>query len=168
MEPKGGCRGGRSSAPSLEAANLLAERCGVSNTQQWAGNIRYIIGWGEHLAGASPEAPPPPGCPGYPSGSGRWEGLWKLLLTLPRLVYPGNAGRQDTLANGSPPDCTLDVPQSLGDPGCARNPSVAKVKLQFPPQMPVGARVCTGCSYSLVSECTVGVLAAHKYWVFPS
>lgn len=53
------------------------------------------------------EAPPPPGYPGYPSGSGRREGLWKLLLTLQRLVYPGNAGRRGTLALGSPPDYTL-------------------------------------------------------------
>lgn len=93
--------------PFPEAANLLAERCGVSNKQQWAGNIRYVIGWGENLAGAYPEAPPPLGYPGYPSGSGRWEGLWKLLLTLQRLVFPGNAGRRDTRAIGSSPDCTL-------------------------------------------------------------
>lgn len=51
--------------PFPEAANLLAERCGVSNKQQWAGNTRDVIGCGENLAGAYPEAPPLPGYPGY-------------------------------------------------------------------------------------------------------
>lgn len=60
MELKGGRKGGRGSASFSEEANLLAERCGVSNKQQWAGNRRYVIGCGENLAGPEPEAPPPP------------------------------------------------------------------------------------------------------------
>lgn len=72
--------------PFPKAANLLAERCGVSNEQQWAGNLQYIIGCGENLAGALTEAPPPPCCPGYPSGSRGRIGLWKLAKSRGRVL----------------------------------------------------------------------------------
>lgn len=38
-------------APCSKRANPLAERCGVSNKQQWTGNPRFLIGFRDKLPG---------------------------------------------------------------------------------------------------------------------
>lgn len=149
-----GAAGAEDAPPFPKATNLLAERCRVSSKQQRTGSKRFVIGCGENLAGAQPEAPPPPGYPGYPPGSG----LWKLLLTLLGLGCPGSDGRRDTLAIASPLDCTLIVPKSLSVP--ASKPRLRPETLPgrgysaVPAQKAFGARICTDCSDLLVSRNT--------------
>lgn len=140
MELKRGCRGGRGPASSPKAANLLVERCGVSSKQQWAGNIRYVIGCGENLAGAEPEAPPPPGYPGYPSQRRSLEtvahitgsGLsWECWAAGPRCHW-------------LPPDCTfrntLESHYAKPPGQAAPEPSPAGVNKHFPLKMLFRAR----------------------------
>lgn len=41
----------RATPPCSKATNPLTERCRVSNKQQWTGNPRFLIGFGDRLAG---------------------------------------------------------------------------------------------------------------------
>lgn len=65
---------GEGNAPCSKAANPLAERCGVSNKQQWTGNSRFLIGFRDRLSGPFEKLRPLPvaldTCPALASEKG--------------------------------------------------------------------------------------------------
>lgn len=169
MELGGGCRAGEAPPPSFKwpisersAAGSAINNNGLGTTAcHWLRRGPQGGAGGGAGSAGSASAPPLPGYPGYLSGSSCREGLWKLLLRLQRLGSPRSAGRRDTLALGSPPDCTLrkypgaSRSQPAGS-GCAPEPSLAGVKVQFPLKTLVRVRLSTPAAliYLLLPDCT--------------
>jgi hypothetical protein len=88
--------GGMGNAPCSKASNPLAERCGVSNKQQWTGNPRFLIGFRDKLPGPFEKLRPLPvaldTCPALASQKGFgncYRLVWGLQTGgLPTLCSP--------------------------------------------------------------------------------
>lgn len=128
----------------LEEANLLAERCRVSNKQQWAGNRRYVIGCGEeNLAGPEPEAPPLL-LPWLPV---RLQPPRRSLETVAQIRAAGlsqGIGRRGTLAAWLHSRKVPEPHRAGLEAGLRLNLSPAGVNVQFLLKILLGARLRTG------------------------